>query len=412
MELTTERIGQIQRLLWEEKYIIPNPIKGKGSCHIIKNKRFGSWIFKGNESKNALKQFLAFNKEYRCIAQIQDINGYRQFIPFRSWKNCWDSYQFCCYDKRYFNEIILSDNPCKPYLDIEWKILNEEKQDYESFIKKLKVDLKTVFKNRYKIDLLEKHILIATAHGENKASFHIIINCIIDGEYIAYQTNRAKEANSAWDLYRALVEHDNKYIPVIDESVYSLDREFRAIYSTKFKEYRQLKPEGQKDKGFCDNYLDYLITYFKEGITIKCLETPVFINPKINKIIRHTTLSGIKGHHVVDRLVNGDDKEIINRTYELLQFIHPTAHFTNRTTDGGWRFSYSDKTEVCYMGHIHKSNGFNVYVRPTNGDVMIYCLSKRCGKLFKLGNLHFDTLWKKEAMNINQQYLDYKTEIL
>lgn len=87
MELTPERIKQINKLLWEEKYVIYNPMRGKGFCSVLKNKRFNSWIFKGNGSKNALKQFLSFNKEYKCVAQIQDKHGFRQFIPFKSWES-------------------------------------------------------------------------------------------------------------------------------------------------------------------------------------------------------------------------------------------------------------------------------------------------------------------------------------
>ena len=119
MELTPDKIKQLNKLVWEEKAIVYHPVKSKGFCNVNKNKRFGSWIFKGSGSKNILKQFLTFNPEYKCIAQINDFNGFRQFIPFKNWQDCWDAYVHTGFHKRYLYEMILSDNPCKPYLDIE-----------------------------------------------------------------------------------------------------------------------------------------------------------------------------------------------------------------------------------------------------------------------------------------------------
>jgi hypothetical protein len=141
MEMTPERVKQIHKLLWEQKYIIYNPIKEKGYCTIRKNKRFDSWIFKGSGSKNMLKQFVTYHKEYRCISEINDINGYRQYIPFKSWQDCWNSYITTGFNHRYLYEIIISDNPCKPYLDIEWKTPITEtpsEKSLENFVSKLK----------------------------------------------------------------------------------------------------------------------------------------------------------------------------------------------------------------------------------------------------------------------------------
>ena len=207
MELTPARLKQINKLLWEEKFIIHNHIKGKGFCHINKNKRYKSWIFKGSGSKNLLKQFKAFNPEYKCIAQINDINGYRQFIPFQNWSDCLEAYKHTGYTKRYLYEVIVSDGFCKPYLDIEWKIEEGQesyKLDLTDFIIQLETDLITIFKKRYNIKLKKEHILISECHRENKVSFHVIINCIINNTYFAYKTNRKKEQYSAWDLFIAL----------------------------------------------------------------------------------------------------------------------------------------------------------------------------------------------------------------
>lgn len=113
-----EDMQKISNLLWEEKFIIRDPKKGKGFCSITKSKRYQTHIFKGNGSKNQLKRYIFYNKKYKAIAQIIDQKGFRQFVPFKSWEECWELYKHERYDSRYLYEMILSDRPCKPYLDI------------------------------------------------------------------------------------------------------------------------------------------------------------------------------------------------------------------------------------------------------------------------------------------------------
>jgi hypothetical protein len=417
MELTEKNIRAIQRLLWEEKSIVHHQVKSKGFCNVRKNLRFGTWVFSGSGSKNYLKQFLAYEPEYKCIAQILNCKGYRQFIPFKTWQECWDIYKTTGYEHRYINEVILSDNPCKPYLDIEWKYETIDEAELNTFIKRLIKDIKFAFKCRYNINLRDEHILITESHGSNKVSFHVVINCIINNTYYAYATNRKKYNNSAWDLYVALTEYNKSYEKVIDNSVYTLDREFRAIYSTKFGEHRHLIPYGSTSyRKFVSNYLDYFVTHFDNDIPIRIIKTPAYVHPKHNLIKRVNKLSEITGNHVKDYKVNykycDAEKDILDRIYELLQFVHPTAYFTNKTQDNnGWRFSYRDKSEVCYTGKVHQHNGFGVFINASTGNVYMYCYSARCGHLYKLGNLHYDSLWERESVRLSQRYLDYKTNI-
>lgn len=409
METNSEQLKQINKLLWEQKFIIYQPVKSKGYCNVIKSKRFNSWIFKGSGSKNLLKQFIAFNPEYKCIAQIQDSGGCRQFIPFKTWDDCWTAYQHTGYYKRFLHEVIISNRPCKPYLDIEWIEENATKNNHCEFIDQLKIDLKYIFDNRYGLELKDQYILITQSHRENKVSFHIVINILINNCYYAYATNRAKHQQSAWDLYIALINLNRPlYESKIDKSVYSLDREFRAVYSTKHGQITMFSPIIDTSDRFVNNYLDYLITHFDPLCDIKIIQTPEYIPAKVIKHLKDGgRLNDYKGHHT-----NDYNDDILTRIYELLQFIHPTAKFTNKTpNDNGWRFSYTDKSELCYTGHTHKSNGFCVYIKPNNGDIYMYCYSSKCGRLYKLGNLHYDNTWQQDALLINQQYLEYQTEI-
>ena len=396
----------ISKLLWEEKHILHEHKQGKSFLSVTKSKRFNSFIFKGTGSKNSLKQFMHFNNDFKIAVQIMDKNGYRQFIPFKSWNHCWDSYKHEAFHKRYLYEVILSDKPCKPYLDIEWKTERSYKDKHLDFLNKIKSDLITIFHKRYNININNDNILILTAHNEEKVSFHININCKIGDKTLAYKTNRKKEQNSAWDLYLALMDIDSDYYKdKIDESVYSLDREFRTIYSTKYGSDRPLiifDNDISRSKEMINNFDDYLITFTDKPHFI---DTPEYILPEKKIIAKINKISEIKSNHVK----NKSSDKIVERLLELLHNIHPTAYFTNKTSDdNGWRFSYTDRNEPCFSGHQHKNNGFCCYIKEATGEVYSHCHSNKCSKLLKLGLIDRDTTWKGEALKVNMQYLDYK----
>ena len=102
MELTSNILEHINNLSLGEKYIIHNQAKGK-KCTVIKSKQYKTWVFMGLDSKNYLKQLIAYNKERRYICDIQNDKGIRQFVSFESMEQCWNLYKFADYDKRYLN---------------------------------------------------------------------------------------------------------------------------------------------------------------------------------------------------------------------------------------------------------------------------------------------------------------------
>jgi hypothetical protein len=68
-----------------------------------------------------------------------------------------------------------------------------------------------------------------------------------------------------------------------------------------------------------------------------------------------------------------NDNKIL--TYlELVKKIHPTAFYT-----GSSRFSYTDRTELCYTGVKHDSNGF--YVSENSRYIYMKCMSSNCNKI-------------------------------
>jgi len=345
-----------------------------GICTITKLKKYETYIFSGSSSKKILKDFINDVPEYTKIIQILDLNGYRRFLPIQNWIHFWNIYLNEPIDKRYLFEVIQSDKPCKPYLDVEWK-KSDDNIDPDKFIKELIKDIIMLFKRRHHIVLPEKSIMITSSHSDTKISFHIVIDHLINNKNIVYETNVKGCKASAYDLYASLIEHKSEYYySKIDGLVYTLDREFRTIFSNKINDFRPMIPYGYKkiDKNYVISLgtkecLRYIVTHYTDKYII--LEPPEQEHKNLvtikNKIISLKTKS-----NVID-----DDK--ILKYLELVKKIHPTAFYT-----GNSRFSYTDRTELCYTGVKHDSNGFYVYENIKY--IYMKCMSSNCKKTYIL----------------------------
>lgn len=366
----------------------------KKYCIVTKNVRFDTYIFNGKGAKKILRYFMEKTKElkkygYTKILQIINSKSYRQFIPIKCLRKFWNSYKDESIKNRYIFEVIRSDKPCKPYLDIEWNTVNNNiRNKYTIFITKLKKDIKLIFQNRYNINLNDTNILISTSHSTTKVSFHIVINKYIDDNLVVYETNKKGYSNSCWDLWIALVEHNSNYKNIIDESVYSTDREFRTLYSNKIKNFRPIVPYGTTIKAdtkvrlSTKKCLQYFVTYFDKN------KFHYIITPELDS--KYMVINKNYQYNIYSPKVYTDKK--IKDLIKLIRPYHETVVYTGETSCGaGWRFTYKDRNELCYTGNTHKSNGFHVY---ENKDGLIYmkCLSSRCnGKKF----LHNKKIIKK-----------------
>ena len=386
-------VEQIKAMNWGDEIMVESDPMYKhisGSyikyCTISKIRRFNTYMFRGYGSKSILRYFMNRTKAdpkfgYQKIVQILDSKSFRRFLPIKNWKELWNAYQDEPISSRHIFELIRSDQPCKPYLDIEWMADYTEDprtEDYSEFLNRLQNDIIQIFKDRYKIPINKKNIMISYSHSEKKVSFHIVINKIINGQTVGFKTNRKGYPESAWDLWHALVKSDEGYEDVLDGAVYTTDREFRVIFSNKTSEFRPVIPYNIKDIPDEDSLvsiktnecLKYIITYSESGeyYHIKTPDVP-------KKYLSHNILDSENSTWFPKTY--SDQK--VNHLIELIKPIHRTVEYTGRSNCGkGWRFSYSDKTEQCYSGEYHESNGFYVFENVEKGITYMKCMSSDC----------------------------------
>lgn len=346
------------------------------NCIITKNVSYDTYIFRGKGSKNLLKYFISQSEEYKIIIQLL-IEQKRCFMPLKNWELFWDNYDEPIINRHIF-EVILSHKPCKPYLDIEWK--KTKKDNIDEFIYNLCCHIKQIFKNNYFIELDNTDILISSSHSINKISFHIVINKIIDNKEVRYETNIKKQENSAWDLYNELIKLDTNYENKLDKSVYTTDREFRTIFSNKTDDFRPFIPyksiirRNSKMKLKTNECMKYLITHSLNESNYHIIKTPKYEEIKKNVV---------NDNHFISKkeIVINDEK--IKTIIKLLQPIHKKVELTGKLNNGSLRFTYYDKSEPCYTGNYHNSNGF--YVKEdTNNNLYMKCMSSKCKSIYYL----------------------------
>lgn len=95
--------------------------------------------FSGKESKDPMKGAALLDPcNPSAYCEFLDAKGYRNFTYFKDWHTLFRNLPFYS-KKRFIFELILSNRPCRPYLDVE-RIFESKptKQFIDDFIKELK----------------------------------------------------------------------------------------------------------------------------------------------------------------------------------------------------------------------------------------------------------------------------------
>lgn len=183
-------------------------------------------LFYGRGAKNLCKAYMARNNQ-TYLFQIL-IGNKRHFKGFATAR---ESYDLLCKfpeRERCFYEVIDSSKPCKPHLDIEWYVKTLNMETINANRKLIPQTVIKMFADRYKIVLAPQSVILLESHSpENgKISFHVIIDT---PQHHTFATNAKQPQHSAYDLCFALSNASFK----CDDQIYTKDREFRTVFSTK-----------------------------------------------------------------------------------------------------------------------------------------------------------------------------------
>lgn len=202
-------------LLKTKKYSENKITNGLFSEHprdTLRNKLLISWSYQDSSNDKVSRLFTVF-KSY------VEFGIYQSKIPIH---------------KRCFYELILGEFRQKPHFDIDISLNDVILNDYQNNMDKmmessdlvindLVKSIETVLKNVEVRINFDKDVLIFSSHGENKKSYHVVIN-----NYCHSNNTEAKA------FYNKVIEEMNpKYTSWIDSAVYSSIQQFRIVGSQK-----------------------------------------------------------------------------------------------------------------------------------------------------------------------------------
>jgi len=325
-------------------------------------------------------------------------------------------------------ELIRSDKPCKPYLDIDRHVEENQKDKINEihleFVSKLTEDLINIFKNKYNITINQHDIKISCAHRNDKLSYHVVISP--KDKYIVYHTNVKKEMNSAHELSVFLKEKDQVTYKYVDDNVYSHDRNMRVLFSYKIKENKELVGQllpcingNIVHELDYKNRLDYLITDFsdknREFVNLITKNYNIDVLEKKNEETKLCSTKKINDDNVTSKKKSHlDDQLLTNKIMHLIKSWHPSAKIDKSfVVDYGisMHCSYKDRTEICNNNIKHEHNNFYVNIDDKSGNVYGVCMSEKCKhQRINLGNIN-DLNKQHDEIKVNMKYLSYDEKL-
>ena len=377
---------------------------------------FGTTWELGDGSKDRAKSTANLNG-HKCVVQLNcPDSGWRRFGSYATWDACRAATQVLQGDRRHLFEVISHDKPCKPYLDIDSETLPAPYEDVQQLVDHLQGLVTRVFKEDYLIDLEADAFQWLHSPNPNKMSLHLVIST--HSPQLVFRSNHFADPQGAAHLARRLAELDPECAgKIVDQAVYTRDREMRVCGASKFGKNSVLQPlraltleEMTSEPPLAPD--DSLITALDAHTAlIGVPETVPLIVRKAKRLPR-----------VYKEIMQDADQADLpfasSRMLELLQArLHPTAYrerpFSSEDPATGVRFSYTNRSEPCYTGSVHGPTMNLACTVDIAGDVHAKCFSPLCTHALphRLGKLHAEPeLFRAHAVTIDTPFLSPKAD--
>lgn len=160
--------------------------------------------------------------------------GKRKFLT-ATIDDFWNTYKKKSERNRKFYEIIPSQAHCKLYLDLEFKVAENESKDGRKLLEVLLKDMKITLFEMFRHTVEEDDILILDATTSLKFSLHVIFTKTVFennssmGRFISYLKSRLEVRHPG--LFD--VQNQEKSVSFIDSCVYKKNQNFRLFLSRK-----------------------------------------------------------------------------------------------------------------------------------------------------------------------------------
>ena len=214
----------------------------------------------------------------------------------------------------------------------------------EEVIGRVESATKRVFTEDFGIALLESDFVWTRSGGQ--AKLVCTWSYRAHGPQYVYASNLKREEQGAHHLARRIVEVDAELGGLVDDAVYTTDREMRMCDSSKYEKKQSVLEATKEGVAHRDTVITWLDEEVEE-LRVPC-RVPQAVKAKRRvKTVRDLT-AGAKGVETTwlrERML-----ELVRRR------IHPTADQERKGDEDPWnmkrglKYNYTDRSEKCYSG--------------------------------------------------------------
>ena len=351
----------------------------------------------------------------QCMVQLQDPDsGARRFGCYATWDDALKRLRRLRGQRNHLFEVIGHGRPCKPYLDVDGPPLGVPGGRFGSVdevVERLERLVAGVFSSDYGVDLEPEEMIWLVSPSSKKLSLHLVISTRHPTMRV-YTSNHKADPTGASHLALRIRELDPEGVgPMVDASVYTKDREMRAIGASKFGADAGTALVPRRPLAPWQSPSDALITCFGGGGTVEPLDVPMRV-PRVVRVRRRELVSPLEA---VERDEDDERSAIVVRMLDLLrERLHPSAYHDRREAADpkdpavGIKFNHSDRREACYSGRVHDGvQNLRCYV-DAGGCVHAKCMSEHCQSQapLRLGPMKSEAdVWRSEAILVDVPYL-------
>ncbi|GAQ89923.1 hypothetical protein KFL_005780015 [Klebsormidium nitens] len=382
-----------------------------GKLLTVKKAELGTFFFAKRKFDDKVDYQDAKNGPQGCCRRHGEVLGHqveirrlrpsREFGSYPDWPSAYPNLR----DELHLEEAIKAGCPCKPYLDLERDGGLPDGETLETVIGAFEEAIKAIFESEYGLELpKEAFNWIPCDYGPGgKFSLHLVISS--HSPQFVYRSNLAPPADpqGAGHLARKFgLRLPDCYAELIDQSVYTRNRGIRLPFCSKpSNPHSRLIPLDESKP-----YADACITWFDDHV--QAIKVP----DVLLRAVRPRERPENPGH-LNPRAASMYE---VQRCTELIQNLHPTAY--HRGSANSLNFSWHDRSEPCYSGHVHAGGRDILCVADCERNaVFAVCSSERvdpetgvCCKNLPakyLGPYWVDNeTWKDGAAEIDLKYLD------
>jgi hypothetical protein len=335
-----------------------------------------NWFYRLKGENGLLENIRDEEKLFGLIVAFVNAEEKRYFTCFESFIECIQMMIKVPEHQRNYHEVVFDFRNQKMRFDIDIKkkrmmndvvIENIEFPEVQKFLDCLIENIIRVYSEIGYQLIPEKHILVFSSHGEEKWSFHIII----DGFY-------CENCHEAAELFRMITDK-MEHIDWLDASIYNPNHSLRMLLSSKNGRTKKLEKKWMfKDKEIVFEYSEtprnekhQTVLEFERSfisLTENCFPIPCMVKKDLSKSVKFDT---------------NVDNDVLDYSYRLFVSLYGKVFGYERSVGSLVLLKRLEPSGCPICERTHEvENGF-LWIKPVEGNGMttneIYFDCRRSG---------------------------------